>query len=109
VNNKANGQSKKGQHDIPMKDVVLEREEVLELMLLSEKQRRIKAEEARLQAELNEVQKESNALTQKITQKYGVDINGRRVEGDGRVLTAEGEPVRAPVHTANPQQEAAKA
>lgn len=80
------------------KPVVMSREDVLELLLVNEKQRRIKAEEARLQSELSAVQVESSTLAQKLANKYGVDLNGVRVESDGRVLHGEtGEPIRVPV------------
>lgn len=80
------------------KDVVLTREDVLELLLLGEKQKRITAEEERLRVELRVVQDDSFALTQRLSRKYGVDLKGRRIEPDGRVMNREsGEPVRADV------------
>jgi hypothetical protein len=78
------------------KVLVLDREDVLELRLLGETQRRIKAEEARLQAELNASQAESNALTARLAQKYKLDFDGLRVEGDGRVLRQDGTLVKVP-------------
>ena len=80
------------------KYVVLTREDVLELLLVGEKQKRINAEEERLRVELRAVKDETGALTQRLSLKYGVDLKGRRIESDGRVINREsGEPVRADV------------
>lgn len=56
------------------KEIKLEREELLVLNYLSEKNRRLEAEAARVSAEMSAFQLENTQYTQSLSDKYKVDL-----------------------------------
>jgi hypothetical protein len=80
-----NGAGKEVPQRDPSEPIVLERIDVLELLLVGEKQKRLQAEADRVNIELGQATAESNTLTEKLNQKYGVDLNGAAVAPDGTV------------------------
>jgi hypothetical protein len=84
-----NGASKEHVVPDPDKPIVMSREDVLELLLASEKQRRLQAEAQRVNLELNQAQAESQGLTKRLSAKYGVNLDGAQVAADGKVTLKE--------------------
>ena len=82
----SNGAGKEMPKDGPIK---LEREDMLELLLVGEKQRRLQAEADRVNIELGQAQRESQEVAQKLSLKYGADLNGAHVAPDGTVTLPE--------------------
>jgi hypothetical protein len=73
----------------PNKPIVLERVDMLELLLVGERQRRLQSEADRVNLELGMAQRESQEVAQKLSLKYGADLNGAHVAPDGTVTLPE--------------------
>lgn len=65
-----------GQKTAPPTDIDLTREEILELRYLTEAQRRVNLQSARLQEDSDKITKETITLRKTLQEKYKVDVLG---------------------------------
>jgi hypothetical protein len=63
-----------------IQDVVIDREDRLELMLLNERRTRLQAERDKVAVQLENVEMQSQIRLSMITEKYGVNLEGKRID-----------------------------
>ena len=66
-------------------EIKLDREDILSLELISEKTRRLEAEQQRIRAEQKSLQQENILYVQGLNTKYGIDMNGYSIDLDAGV------------------------
>jgi hypothetical protein len=74
VKNESAGNGATDEPKIPV-EVKLEEVDLLKLQLLSEKQRRVQSDIARMETERGQIQADINQLVAGLNTKYGVDFN----------------------------------